>query len=314
MEVNIYESPRYWILRTALVPERLAGEASNKSKPCPQTIRSFARRHGSILGQYVCNYSGSQKRWHIKLRYTKLIWSLAPLDIDILDVLGCILSRFCNIPASCPREHSPGGHHNFLFFTNFHTIQIFCAHTNNELQEFQRLIDIDLEFSRSKAINKTKQEAISKIARSAFESVQRYLIWEEYFFQPLDMDALSPLDVNANIRAKPAPQKPAPPPAKVGREKDHPPPPPSEVPEPPCFDRKNGSIYKTGRCLGKGGFAICYEAQLKGTKKKYALKIVKSHMSQKKMEQKVHSLAYIAFCEADPYHRSFKPSSRSILR
>ncbi|KAA8576616.1 hypothetical protein EYC84_006712 [Monilinia fructicola] len=99
------------------------------------------------------------------------------------------------------------------------------------------------------------------------------------------MDALSPRDVNTNIRAKPIVQK-APPP-KLPREKDHPPPPPSEVPEPPCSDRKNGSIYKTGRCLGKGGFAICYEGQLKGTRKKYALKIVKSHMSQKKMEQKV---------------------------
>jgi hypothetical protein len=300
MEVKIYELPRYWISRTILVSERVAEEASNRLRPCPKTIGNFARCHGSILGQYVCDHSGSQNRWHIELRYTKLVWSLTPLGIDILDVLGCILSRFCNIPASCPREHLPGTGHDFLFFTDYHTIQIFCAHDDTELQEFQRLIHIDLDLRRSKRSSKIDQEAITKIARCASESVQKYLIWETSFFDPLDMEALSPRDVNAHMRAKPAPQKPAHPPAKLGRERDHPPPPPAEVPEPPCSDRKNGSIYKTGRCLGKGGFAICYEAQLKGTKKKYALKIVKSHMSQKKMEQKVHQLACIYFHEANP--------------
>ncbi|TEY85188.1 hypothetical protein BOTCAL_0016g00420 [Botryotinia calthae] len=122
------------------------------------------------------------------------------------------------------------------------------------------------------------------------------------------MDALSPRDVNTNIRTKPAVQKPAPP-TKLAREKDHPPPPPSEVPEPPCSDRKDGSIYKTGRCLGKGGFAICYEGLLKGTRKKYALKIVKSHMSQKKMEQKFQTELQIHSKMNHPnivrFHRAF---------
>jgi hypothetical protein len=44
-----------------------------------------------------------------------------------------------------------------------------------------------------------------------------------------------------------------------------------------------------GGLLGKGGFAICHEAVLAGTRQKYALKIVKSVMPQKKMEQKVHN-------------------------
>lgn len=108
------------------------------------------------------------------------------------------------------------------------------------------------------------------------------------------MAALSPLDINANLRTRPPVRKegakpPAPAPAaKVSaREKDHPPPPPADVLEPPSFDRKNGAVYKTGGLLGKGGFAICYEGVLAGTRQIYALKVVKSRMMQRKMEQKV---------------------------
>jgi hypothetical protein len=101
------------------------------------------------------------------------------------------------------------------------------------------------------------------------------------------MEALSPRDANAQLRVKPSTKQKAPPGKVSQKEKDHPPPPPSEVREPPSSDRHNGAIYRTGGCLGKGGFAICYEGQLVGTKRNYALKIVKSYMPQKKMEQKV---------------------------
>jgi hypothetical protein len=100
--------------------------------------------------------------------------------------------------------------------------------------------------------------------------------------------ALSPLDINANLKVRqPIPKPKAPAPKSLSREKDHPPPPPSEVREPPSSDRKHGAVYKTGKLLGKGGFAICHEGVLAGTRQKYALKIVKSVMPQKKMEQKV---------------------------
>ena len=102
------------------------------------------------------------------------------------------------------------------------------------------------------------------------------------------MEALSEKDVNARAQVKQAMQKPKAAPAKaLTREKDHPPTPPSEILEPSSSDRPSGSIYYTGRLLGKGGFAICHEAQLSGTRMKYALKVVKSRMPQKKMEQKV---------------------------
>jgi hypothetical protein len=118
------------------------------------------------------------------------------------------------------------------------------------------------------------------------------------------MEALSPRD--ANVRTKKpqvdrkgkglaATEKPAPARA-LQREKDHPLPPPAQVVEPPSSDRENGAIYNTGRLLGKGGFAICYEGSITidNTKRKFALKIVKSHMPQKKMEQKVN-----IFCIVD---------------
>lgn len=101
------------------------------------------------------------------------------------------------------------------------------------------------------------------------------------------MEALSPRDANAHIRVKSSAPKPKAVAKVAPKEKDHPPPPPLEVREPPSSDRRNGAVYKTGNCLGKGGFAICYEGQLSGTRQLFALKIVKSQMAQKKMEQKV---------------------------
>jgi serine/threonine protein kinase len=102
------------------------------------------------------------------------------------------------------------------------------------------------------------------------------------------MEALSPRDANANLRVKQAPAKSKNAPAKLlQKEKDHPSPPPENVQEPPSSDRLEGTTYRTGRLLGKGGFAICYEGEHIETKQKYALKIVKSYMPQKKMEQKV---------------------------
>jgi serine/threonine protein kinase len=103
----------------------------------------------------------------------------------------------------------------------------------------------------------------------------------------VDLEALSPRDANArpkvhDLKTKPTAQ------LKANKEKEHPPPPPPNVTEPPSSDREDGAVYQVGKLLGKGGFAICYEAVLAGTRKKYALKIVKRKMPAK-MEQKVYS-------------------------
>lgn len=54
------------------------------------------------------------------------------------------------------------------------------------------------------------------------------------------------------------------------------------VPEP-----GNGNAYRMGKKLGKGGFAVCYEGTDSKTEKVFAMKIVKSHVEQKKQLEKV---------------------------
>lgn len=79
---------------------------------------------------------------------------------------------------------------------------------------------------------------------------------------------------------------------RVSREKDHPPDPPSYVFEPNGLNGEAGEKYKTGGLLGKGGFAICHKGELcteryGGFTQAFALKIVKTQMSQKKLADKV---------------------------
>ncbi|KAL2271192.1 hypothetical protein VTJ83DRAFT_563 [Remersonia thermophila] len=100
------------------------------------------------------------------------------------------------------------------------------------------------------------------------------------------MEALSPRDANAQRPPRPQELKTkAVAQLKSSRDKEHPPPPPNHVVEPPSSDRKDGAVYQVGKLLGKGGFAICYEAKAAGASKRVALKIVKSKMPTK-MEQK----------------------------
>ncbi|RAL62503.1 hypothetical protein DID88_005068 [Monilinia fructigena] len=304
--VNTHQLPQCWTPKISLIPLSVAEQAKERQRPSPIQVFEFSNRHGSMLGQYVYDYPGSENKWHLELRYSKLIWEIIPLEIDVIDIIGCVLSQLTEFPANCDRR-SPTNHHTILFFTNYRIIQGYCAHDGTELQTFHVLIQLDLEFRRSQVDDRLNGQTYEEFTRAAFENIYHCLIWEQVFSCNPEMDALSPRDVNTNIRTKPVVQKA--PPAKPPREKDHPPPPPSEVPEPPCSDRKNGSIYKTGRCLGKGGFAICYEGQLKGTRKKYALKIVKSHMSQKKMEQKFQTELQIHSKMNHPnivrFHRAF---------
>ena len=79
---------------------------------------------------------------------------------------------------------------------------------------------------------------------------------------------------------------------KASKEKDYAQPPPEWVLQPPITAGCLAEKFKTGRCLGKGGFAVCYEGELRGRNKGeetkiYALKVVKANMNQRKMEEKV---------------------------
>lgn len=113
---------------------------------------------------------------------------------------------------------------------------------------------------------------------------------------PVDLEALSPRDANAQrlpktneVKTKTAAQ------VKSTKDKDHPPPPPAEVLEPSSNEHPNGAVYQVGKMLGRGGFAICYSGQLQTSKEVYALKIVKSQMPPK-MEQKVRSFSGDIYC------------------
>ncbi len=79
---------------------------------------------------------------------------------------------------------------------------------------------------------------------------------------------------------------------KALKEKEYAPAPPEWVLQPPLL--KGGLVekFRTGKCLGKGGFAICHEGELRNKgrgagKTIFALKIVKTYMNMKKMEDKV---------------------------
>lgn len=81
---------------------------------------------------------------------------------------------------------------------------------------------------------------------------------------------------------------------KALKEKEYAPAPPEWVIQPPIARGGLAEKFRTGRCLGKGGFAICYEGELRNKRNGsnntiFALKIVKAKMSQRKMEEKVRS-------------------------
>ena len=59
---------------------------------------------------------------------------------------------------------------------------------------------------------------------------------------------------------------------------------PADVVREPGIER---DAYNTGKKLGKGGFAVCFEGLSQKTSRLFALKIVKSHVEQKKQLEKV---------------------------
>lgn len=88
------------------------------------------------------------------------------------------------------------------------------------------------------------------------------------------------MDVKPFAAAPPSGQQ------KAAVSKNHADPPPPVVTEP----EDGGEQYAIGGFLGKGGFAVCYEGSLARNGRVYAMKVVKSHMPQKKMEEKVCSI------------------------
>jgi len=104
------------------------------------------------------------------------------------------------------------------------------------------------------------------------------------------MEALSPRSANLPMNPPAAIKKP-----KV----DTRPKPASSVINPDKIEEKwrpaavikepgpGGDAYLTGKKLGRGGFAVCFEGRSERTKEIFALKVVKSQVEQKKQLEKV---------------------------
>jgi hypothetical protein len=227
--------------------------------------------------------------WWADLIHVQALAKDGWLTEDVLECYARILYQALEIPSDCNRELLCGENHNLRIFANPRAIQVYCSHNSIEKGVFNKLVKTNFLFGLYRH-HEVANQNYDEFTRQVFWEACPYLAWEYIVPDGIDMEALSPRDANAHMRAKQAASKLKPPVPKVSqKEKDHPPPPPAEVREPPCPDRRNGAIYRTGKCLGKGGFAICYEGQLAGTKQLYALKIVKSYMPVKKLEQKVVS-------------------------
>ncbi|KAL9055416.1 MAG: hypothetical protein Q9206_003149 [Seirophora lacunosa] len=107
--------------------------------------------------------------------------------------------------------------------------------------------------------------------------------------RPVAVEALSPRSANVQMRPKTMQRKVVEQEAmRFNKPKDHASPPPALVIQPPETPGGLTVQYSTGKELGKGGFAICYEGQRRGRNggQTYALKVVKATMAQKKLEEK----------------------------
>lgn len=124
------------------------------------------------------------------------------------------------------------------------------------------------------------------------------------------MEVLSPRPANIQIKAHPTTEKPnadaaADAAERALKDKEHAPAPPEWVIQPPMRAGGLSEKFRSGKYLGKGGFAICHEGSLGA--KKYAMKIVRAKMHQKKTEEKVRS------CSIDPYILATNPPASFVL-
>ncbi|MCJ1464031.1 Cell cycle serine/threonine-protein kinase cdc5/MSD2 [Pseudocyphellaria aurata] len=133
------------------------------------------------------------------------------------------------------------------------------------------------------------------------------------------MDALSPRSANIQVMPKSLNEKGLAPveAQKVEekpKEKEHASPPPPWVLQPPLKPGLLAEKFQTGNFLGKGGFAICYEGELRGKKNgpgncKFAMKIVKANMPQTKISDKFRTELQIHAKMRHPnivqFHRAF---------
>lgn len=288
----LFAAPQNWLPKGICAPRSLLEELQRR-----HTVEEWEQVFEPLLKPTAPSYYIRPGIWCDELLYTRsLLLEYDRLPGDVLDILGRIICQALEIPRDCTRKLLPGDdpEHKHVFFTNFRAMQVYCPHSSVERKALSSLVTIDFKFRYDHKDHKVNGLTYDQCTQNLFDRTRTCLAWESIFPEGIDMEALSPRDANANIRTKQPATKSKAAPAKLPqKEKDHPPPPPEIVREPPSSDQPDGTTYKTGRLLGKGGFAICYEGEHVETKRRYALKIVKSHMPQKKMEQKVRQISLL---------------------
>lgn len=138
------------------------------------------------------------------------------------------------------------------------------------------------------------------------------------------MEALSPRSTNIQVKPKSLNEKGL---ATVEvqkieekpKEKEHALPPPPWVLQPPLKPGLLAEKFQTGNFLGKGGFAICYEGELRGKKNgpgncKFAMKIVKANMPQTKISDKVNVVSIFQGAPSPNLGNSSVPNCRYMRR
>lgn len=138
------------------------------------------------------------------------------------------------------------------------------------------------------------------------------------------MEALSPRSTNIEVKPKQTKEKDfaaveVPKVEERQKEKDLASPPPPWVLQPPLKPGLLAEKFQTGAFLGKGGFAICYEGELRGKKNgpgncKFAMKIVKAKMPQTKISDKVSLDQILKGISVLSFKNSSAPSYRYTRR
>ena len=166
----------------------------------------------------------TRELWFNELYHIRALREEYKFPTQVFQLLGLILCQALAVPRDCARKLLYGQTHNLLFFTNRRTIQVHCCHNDSERNILDVLLRIHdaFYFDREDAI--FEGQTYDQVTERVFRESRPYLAWECIFPEGFDMEALSPRDLNAHIRAKqPAQQKAKPPPAKLTQKEERPP-------------------------------------------------------------------------------------------
>ena len=117
----LFEPPINWVFEgKSSMPSVLFTELKSRDAGALRDIVRFDN---------LCVHKpASRDHWFEELFYTRVLQEERQLETLVLDVFGRILCKALEVPRDCDRELHFYQQHNFLFFTNHRTIQVYCWH------------------------------------------------------------------------------------------------------------------------------------------------------------------------------------------